>query len=400
MRRAWPAWGPTLPSPLTPPPSPPAPEVAIVAGESSGDQLGALLMQALQEAGYACRFQGIAGPRMQGRGAISWYDMETLAVRGYLEAMSSLRRILAIRRDLRRRLLAAPPRLYIGIDAPDFNLGLEAALKRAGIPTVQFVGPTVWGWRRGRLRRVRQAVSHMLLIFPFEEELYRRVGIPASYVGHPLAYALPQRDQPRARERLGLDPEAEYIALLPGSRASELKALAAVYVETARRVLADRPGVRFLVPLVTRATREMFVRAIGAADAHELPLRILYGHAHDALQAADAALVASGTATLEALLLGCPHVITYRVPWLTYQIMKRQAYLPYVGMPNILAGRFLVPEHLQDAARPEVLADALLALLRDQPVRAAMQSEFARLRAELTRDTPRLIAEALAPYLT
>lgn len=388
--------------PLAPRPATltPKPRIAIVAGEPSGDLLGSLLIEAVQAAGLPAEFYGIAGPRMQARGARTLYDMDTLAVRGYVEVLSNLRRILAIRRGLKRHLLSAPPRLFIGVDAPDFNLTLEAALSRAGIPTVQFVGPSVWGWRRSRLKRVRRAAKHTLLIFPFEEEIYRRAGIPATYVGHPLAHALPSPDRASARARLGLQASAEYLALLPGSRRSELKALGRLYLETAKRILDVRPGVRFLVPLASRETRVLFEQAMHEGDAHALPLRILYGHAHDALQAADVALVASGTATLEALLLDCPHVITYRVPWLTYQIMRRQAYLPYVGMPNILAGRFIVPELLQDQARPETLAAALLSLLTDKGARQAMRAEFAQVRTGLRRDTSRLIAQVLAPYLT
>jgi lipid-A-disaccharide synthase len=388
-----------LSSPRAPRPSPALCEVAIVAGEASGDQLGGLLIKAVHDAGLPASFYGIAGPRMQAAGASSLYDMETLSVRGYVEALSNLHRILAIRRGLRRRLLKTPPRLFIGVDAPDFNLTLEADLKRAGIPTVQFVAPSVWGWRRSRIRRVHKAVSHLLLIFPFEEEIYRQAGIPATYVGHPLAHALPPPDRQAARAKLALAPEAEYVALLPGSRQSELRLLGRLYVETAKSIQAKRPQVRFLVPMVSRETKLLFQQALHDAGAEDLRLRILFGHAHDALRAADAALVASGTATMEAMLLGCPHVITYRVPWLTYQIMKRQAYLPYVGMPNILAGRFIVPELLQDQARPESLAQAVLGLLADTTARAAMLAEFDRLRGELKRDTPRLIAETLAPFL-
>ncbi len=373
--------------------------VAIVAGEASGDQLGSLLIRSVHDAGLPARFYGIAGPRMQAAGATSLYDMQTLSVRGYVEALSGLHRILAIRRDLKRRLLASPPRLFIGVDAPDFNLALEADLKRAGIPTVQFVAPTVWAWRASRIEQVRKAVSHLLLIFPFEEEIYRQAGIPATYVGHPLAHALPPPDRPAARDKLALSPQAQYVALLPGSRQSELRLLGRLFVETARHVHAERPEVGFLVPLISRETKRLFEQALHEAGAQALPLRLLFGHAHDALQAADAALVASGTATMEAMLLGCPHVITYRVPWLTYQIMQRQAYLPYVGMPNILAGRFIVPELLQAKARPEALAQALLDLLSDAQARRTMLAEFDRLRGELRRDTPRLIAETLAPYL-
>ena len=385
--------------PNSPSPHPAVPQVAIVAGEASGDQLGNLLIRSVQDAGLPARFYGIAGPRMQAAGATSLYDMETLSVRGYVEALSNLRSILSIRRGLRRRLLDSPPRLFIGVDAPDFNLALEANLKRAGITTVQFVAPSVWGWRRSRIKRVRKAVSHLLLIFPFEEEIYRQAGIPATYVGHPLAHALPPPDRLAARVKLALSPEAEYVALLPGSRQSELRLLGRLYVETAKRIHAERPQVRFLVPLVSRETKLLFQQALHEAGPEELPLRILFGHAHDALRAADAALVASGTATMEAMLLGCPHVITYRVPWLSYQIMKRQAYLPYVGMPNILAGRFIVPELLQARATPDALAQALLGLLADRAAREAMLAEFDRLRGDLKRDTPRLIADTLTPYL-
>lgn len=374
--------------------------IGIVAGESSGDLLGSLLIRALRERHAGLAFSGIAGPKMQAQGAASLYPMETLSVRGYVEALSSLREILAIRRRLAAQLLKDRPRLFIGIDAPDFNLGLEAKLKRKGIPTVHFIGPSVWAWRRGRIRKIRRAVSHMLLIFPFEEAIYREAGIPATYVGHPLAYALPaQPSRAAAREKLGLATNAEYMALLPGSRQSEVGALAGLMLETAKRLHEQRTGLRFLVPLATRETRRLFDEAMHAHDATGLPIRILFGHAHDALEAADAAIVASGTATLEAALLDCPHLITYRVPRLTYWIMRQQAYLPWVGLPNILANRDLVPELLQERANPAALAEAALALLDDAERRADMLAAFADIRASLRRDTPALIDAALAPYL-
>jgi len=383
-------------SPLTPPP-----QIGIVAGEASGDLLGSLLIKAVQDAGISSAFQGIAGQKMQARGAVSLFPMETLAVRGYVEALANLRAILGIRRSLRSRFLSRPPRLFVGVDAPDFNLALEADLRRAGIPTVHFVSPSIWAWRRKRIRKIRRAVSHMLLIFPFEESIYREAGIPATYVGHPLAYALPQvPDRTRARMRLNLERDAEYVALLPGSRQSEMKHLATLFLQAAKELSGRRPNVRFLVPVVSLETRVLFEQAVYRAQAHDLPLRLLFGHAHDALEAADCALIASGTATLEALLLGCPHVISYRVPWLTYQIMKRQAYLPWVGLPNILAARGIVPELLQDQATPEALADALEGLLADAARREGMSRAFADIRSALQRDTPRLIADALRPFLT
>ena len=379
-------------------------QVAIVAGEASGDLLGGLLIDALKADGIAADFYGIAGPKMQSAGARSLFPMEALSVRGYVEALGSLRKILQIRRHFVRLLRASPPNLFIGVDAPDFNLALEARLKQAKVRTVHFVSPSVWAWRPKRIRKVRKAVDHALLIFPFEEALYQQEGIPATYVGHPLAHALPEPNQKLARERLGMDKEAyaniEWVALLPGSRPGELKALATLFIKTAQTLHAKRPQTRFIVPLVNRETREAFARALHEAKAEDLPVRLLFGHSHDALQAADCALIASGTATLEALLLDCPHVITYKVPWLTYQIMKRQALQPWVGLPNILAERFVVPEILQDQATPEALSTSLEELLQNEAARLVQQEEFVIQRARLKRDTPALIAKALRPYLT
>ena len=373
--------------------------VAIVAGEASGDLLGGLLIDALQQAGLARDFFGIAGPRMQALGARSLYPMETLSVRGYVEALGSLRRILGIRRDLKRALLARPPGLFIGVDAPDFNLALERDLKKAGIDTVHFVSPSVWAWRPRRIEKVRRAVAHTLLIFPFEEDIYRQAGIPATYVGHPIAHALPSPDRRAARERLRLRADEEYVVLMPGSRPSELDALGGLFIAAARELAKARPHTRFLIPLVNRETRQRFERALHEEQADDLPIRILYGHAHDALQAADAALIASGTATLEALLLECPHIITYRIPWLSWQFMKRQALLPWIGLPNILAGEDIVPELVQHRATPSALAGALDRLLSDEAARAAQIDAFRVQRARLKRDTPALIAQALRPFL-
>ncbi len=374
--------------------------IAIVAGEASGDLLGSLLIGALQSAGIDADFYGIAGPKMQSLGARSLFPMEALSVRGYVEALGSLKKLLGIRARLRKQLLAKPPRLFIGVDAPDFNLALEGRLRRRGIATLHFISPSIWAWRPRRIRKIARAASHVLLIFPFEEAIYRQAGIPATYVGHPLAHALPEPDRRAARVRLGLDPEGEYVALLPGSRPSELQALGRLYVEAAKRIVQAHPQAHFIIPLVTRETRAAFERILFEADAQYLPLRVLFGHAHDAMQAADAALIASGTATLEALLLDCPHVISYRVPWLTWQIMKRQALLPWIGLPNILADRTVVPELLQDHATPEALSQAITELLQDPSARDAQIEEFRIQRALLKRDTPRLIAAAIRPFLT
>ncbi len=374
-------------------------QVGIVAGEASGDLLGSLLIEALQRVRPEIRFTGIAGPKMQSLGAESLFPMRALSVRGYVEALGSLSKILAIRRALKRRLLEYRPELFIGVDAPDFNLALERALKRAGIPSVHFVSPSIWAWRPKRINKVRRAVSHMLLIFPFEEDIYRQAGIPATYVGHPLAHALPEPNRQLARERLGMQSGGEYVVLMPGSRMGELKALARLFIEAAKCLAAKRPQTRFLIPLVSRETRQAFEQSLHEANALELPLRILYGHAHDALQAADAALIASGTATLEALLLECPHVITYKVPWLTWQIMRRQALQAWIGLPNILAGDSIVPEILQNQATPEALAQGLDNLLSDPTARARQLDAFRQQRTRLKRNTPALIAHALRPFL-
>lgn len=374
--------------------------VGIVAGEPSGDLLGSLLVQSIKNAGLPADFYGIAGPKMQAQGAHSLFPMETLSVNGYVEVLSSLRQLLAIRRQLKSRLLLDKPKAFIGIDAPDFNLALEAKLKKSGIPTIHFISPSIWAWRRNRIHKIRKAVSHMLLIFPFEEEIYREEGIPATYVGHPLAHSLPEQpDRNAARAKLKLEPDAVYFALLPGSRRGEVERLAGLFLETAKRMHAERPDLSFLVPLATKETRKLFDKAIHDHDAETLPIRLVFGHAHDVLEAADAALVASGTATLEAALLNCPHIITYKVPWLTYKIVKHKAYLPWAGLPNILSKREVVPELLQDKANPQDLSEAALRLLDDTAQRESMFDAFAGIRYSLRRDTPRLIAQALEPYL-
>jgi lipid-A-disaccharide synthase len=376
-------------------------EIGIVAGEASGDLLGSLLIESLNARHSGLAFRGIAGPKMQAQGAESLHHMETLSVRGYVEAARSLGKILGIRRRLAAELLARPPRLFIGIDAPDFNLSLEQRLKEAGIPTVHFISPSIWAWRRERIKKIRKAVSHMLLIFPFEDAIYREAGIPATYVGHPLAWSLPARpDRAAARGRLGLAADGRYLALLPGSRQSELNHLVDLFLASARTLYEAEPDLTFLIPLATQETRRIFDAALLRQGAGDLPIRVLFGHAHDALEAADAAIIASGTATLEAALLDCPHVITYKVPWLTGQIMRRQGYLPWVGLPNILANREIVPERLQEQATPARLAEAVLELLHDEARREAIKEAFTGIRNSLRRDTPRLIDNALAPFLT
>ena len=374
--------------------------VAIVAGEASGDMLGAALIRALRKRMPDLDFYGIAGPKMIGEGALSLFPLEKLAVRGYVEALKHVPEIFAIRRKLGRLLLDERPDIFIGVDAPDFNLGLEARLHSAGIRTVHYVSPSLWAWRPERIHAIKRAVDHMLVLFPFEEAIYREAGVPVSYVGHPLADAMALvPDHEEARAQLRLPSTVCAVALLPGSRVSELEWHADVMIETARTLLAARPGIRFFVPLATRETREFFESRLYALEARDLPITVLFGHAHLALHAADAALVASGTATLEAALARCPMVITYRVPPLTYRLMMRKALLPYVGLPNILSGEFVVPELLQEEATPEHLAQAVANWLEAKSARDRLRARFEHLHTELACDHDARVADALQPYL-
>ncbi len=375
--------------------------IALVAGETSGDLLASHLLAALRERLPGAKFFGIGGPRMESQGLDAWWPAEKLAVRGYFEVLRHYREIAGIRRKLKKRLLADPPDVFIGVDAPDFNLGLEADLKRRGIPTVHYISPSIWAWRGGRIKAMRKAVDKVLALFPMEPPLYQKAGIPVAYVGHPMADTIPlNTDRREVRERLGLPIAAPIFALLPGSRQSELHYMAATFVATAR-IIHERhyPSARFLVPLATRETRLLFEHAIHGEQAAELPFRLLFGHAQDALGAADVALVASGTATLEAALVKRPMVITYKAARASVWIMRRMGYLPYVGLPNILAGRFVVPEILQEAATPENLAAALVKLYEDKSAAAEMEATFTDLHLQLKQGTAARAAEAVIECL-
>ena len=375
-------------------------KIGIVAGEASGDLLGALLIKALKVEYPDLEFVGIAGPKMQSAGAVSWYPMEKLAVRGYVEVLKSFREILGIRRGLRKRMLQERPLIFIGIDAPDFNLGLEKTLKRVGIPTIHYVSPSIWAWRGERIHKIKESVNHMLTVFPFEPVIYEKAGIPATFVGHPSADVIPQKSQrDDARIQLRIKPYELTIALLPGSRQTELDYHAELFIDTAKLLHQQFPTARFLVPLATRETRAQFDQARWKLSAQDLPIQILFGHANLALAAADVALVASGTATLEAALLRCPHVVAYRMSPTTYRLMKRKAYLPYVGLPNILAGEWLVPELLQDDATPENLARAVGNWIRHPDAADAVRDRFAGIHAQLAVDNGDRVRNVLRPYL-
>ena len=368
---------------------------AIVAGEPSGDMLASGLVEAIRARVPGARFEGIAGPAMLALGCESLYPMERLSVMGLAEAAGRYLELIPVRRRLARRLAANPPDAFIGVDAPDFNLSLELALRRAGVKTVHFVSPSVWAWRRYRLRKIARAVDMMLALFPFEPPLYESRSIPVRFVGHPLADEIAMRtSRDAARSRLGLDPAAPIVALLPGSRMSELQRLAEPLARTARWVRRRRPDVRFVAPLVDRPTHDYFARAMHA-HAPDIRCELLPGASRDAMAASDVVLLASGTATLEAMLLKRPMVITYRTMRLTWVVGRRMLHVDHVGLPNLLAGRRLVPELLQDDATPERLGPPVLDRL-DRPDRQRpVLEEFDRIHRELRNDAFTKAADAV-----
>ena len=376
------------------------PRIVVVAGESSGDLLGAQLITALKAHYPNARFAGIAGPKMLAAGARTVVDMDSLAVRGYVEVIRHLPRLLRLRRKLKAAIRAERPDLVIGIDAPDFNLNLEAAAKRVGIPAVHYVGPSVWAWRPERLKKIAKAVSHVLLLFPFEPQLYQQAGIPATYVGHPLADMMPLvPNQDEIRETLDIPPGKTVFALLPGSRQSELALHAELFIKTAQELYERYPNAIFLVPLITRETRLQFETEMWRLGAQELPFRLLFGHAHDAMQSADAILVASGTAALEAMLAKRPTLVTYRLTGMTYRMVKKKLRLPYVSLPNVLEGQFLVPELLQHDATVDNLVQVLSNFISDKRYAAELSARFATHHDALRCGAAVRAAEAVAGVL-
>ena len=374
--------------------------IGIAAGEASGDALGAILISALKARVPGARFVGIAGPKMQAAGCESWHPLEALAVGGITEVVAKLPEILGIRRALARRLRAERVPMFIGVDAPDFNLALEHKLKRAGARTMHFSSPAVWAWRRERVAKIGRAVHRILVLYPFEPPIYEAAGVPVTFVGHPLAQdAATLASKREAREQLKLGIAQPVFALLPGSRMRELEQHGDLVLQAAAALHAARPDAFFLVPLATRLTRERFDETRYRLGLDKLPLTILYGHASDALRAADVGIVASGTATLEAALARCPHVIFYRTSAVTAGIVRRRLLLPWVGLPNVLAGRFVVPELLQEAATVENLAQAALNLYDDTVTRRRLEALFAAFAGALRADTGDLAAEAVTNEL-
>ncbi len=375
--------------------------VAIVAGEASGDYLGAHLVRALRSMYPSIDCYGIGGPRMQTEGFRVLHESEHLAVRGYLEVLRGLPRILKIRKQLTESLLAKPPHLFIGIDAPDFNLALEAKLKKRGIATVQYVVPQVWAWRGKRVKQLRRACDLVLALLPFEAPLLQEAKVHCTFVGHPLADAIPDHpNRASAREQFKLSASRLVIALLPGSRESEVSYMADLFVKTAKLIHAQHEHAHFLVPLLSRKTRVVFEQALYRNQAETMPATLLYGHAQMAMTAADGVLLSSGTATLEAALLKRTMVVTYKLSPMTYRLIRRRGYsLPYVALPNILAGRFVVPEILQDDATPEILAQALMNQIADKDIRIRQEDAFLEIHRSLRADTGQRLLDALGPIL-
>ncbi len=379
-----------------------APQLAMVAGESSGDLLAGLLLGGLRERWPALKPVGIGGPQMVQQGFEAWWPNSKLAVSGYAEVLRHYLEILGIRKQLRSRLLAAPPDVFIGVDAPDFNLDLEADLKAQGIKTVHFVCPSIWAWRPERVDKIRRSVDHVLCLFPFEPALLARHGIAATYVGHPLASVIPmQVDKAAARSQLGLPLDAQVVALLPGSRKSELRNIAPRFLAAAALIHQARPGTRFILPAAPGVLDEVrqAVQLSGLQDR----VQVVAGQSHTVLAACDVTLIASGTATLEAALFKRPMVIAYNMHWLSWRIMAPKQLQPWVGLPNILCQEFVVPEYIQQAATPQALSDAVLQWLaapQQAPGKiAALEKRFNALHLELQRDTRRLAADALEKIL-
>ena len=367
----------------------------MVAGEASGDLLAAALIEGLKERWPALQVAGIGGPRMAATGFDAWWPSDKLAVRGYVEVLRHYREIKGIRDALGDRLIAAPPRAFVGVDAPDFNLGLEQRLKAAGIKTVHFVCPSIWAWRGGRAKKMAASCDQVLCLFPFEPELLHRHGVAATYVGHPLADAIPmQAPRAAARAAFGFADGEQVVAVLPGSRRSEIQYIAPAFLQAVARLHRERPALRFVLP-VAPGLRPL-VDPLVAEHARGVPLQVVDGRSHEALAACDVTLIASGTATLEAALFKRPMVIGYRMAALSWQLMKRLAYQPWVGLPNILCRGFVVPELIQERCTPEALAAAVAAWLDDAPKADALVRRFDELHHLLRRDTARRAADAIA----
>ncbi|MDO8346041.1 MAG: lipid-A-disaccharide synthase [Cellvibrio sp.] len=371
-----------------------APQFSLVAGEASGDLLAGLLLDGLRARWPQMRASGIGGPRMAERGFDAWWPSDKLSVFGYVDALCHYREILGIRNQLKAKLLQEPPGVFIGVDAPDFNLDLEADLRAKGIKTVHFVCPSIWAWRPGRVEKLKKSCDHVLCVFPFEPELLAKHGIAATFVGHPLASVIPmQSDKASARARLGLQLKDRVVAVLPGSRLAEIKHLAPRFFKAVAGMVIACPAMKFIVPSMPKHLP--LLQKMAQECGVEKHVQILSGQSHTALEACDVTLIASGTATLEAALFKRPMVIAYALNWLSYEIMKRKKLQPWVGLPNILCQDFVVPELLQHEATPQALADATLAWFDAPEKIASLERQFTLLHTQLLRNTSELAAHAI-----
>ncbi len=370
--------------------------VAMVAGEASGDLLASRLLSGLRPALPETLMHGIGGPNMMQYGFVSDHPMEALSVRGLFEVLAHYREIKGIQNALRDALLREKPAVFIGVDAPDFNLGLEMQLKAAGIPTMHYISPSIWAWRGGRIKKILRAVSHMLVVFPFEEAIYREAGLDVTYVGHPLAEVIPlQVDVAAARARLQLQPDARVVAILPGSRMSELKYNTVAFIETGKLLRQRDPRLELVVPMAGAKQKAYFQQLLQQHGLQDVPLHLFDGQSHDCMAASDAVLVASGTASLEVALFKKPMVIAYKMMAASWHVLKHMGYQPWIGLPNILAREFLVPEMLQHAATPQAMAASLWHQLQDRSHTERLQQRFLEMHHSLLRNSAQESAQAV-----
>jgi lipid-A-disaccharide synthase len=374
--------------------------IAIVAGESSGDLLGSHLIKALRLNRTDLKFIGVAGPKMMKEGAASYFPMEELSVRGYFEALRKLFHLIKLRKNLLKKILDAKPDLFIGIDAPDFNFWIERQLKKKGIPVIHYVSPSIWAWRRSRLKKIKKSIDHMLTIFPFEKNIYSKANIQATFVGHPLAEMIPLHpNKKKAQDKLKIIKASKVIALLPGSRQGEVKWHAQLLIDSAIEISKRIRDVKFLVPLPTRETYEIFSKTLFKNTQAELDIQLLIGHASIAINAADAVIVASGTATLETALYKKPMIVIYKMSTISWQILKRMRYLPYVSIPNILLNKFLVPELLQNDATPENITAKTIEILKDSSYRKHLLVQFTKIHFQLKQNTSDRLNKVILKFI-
>ena len=374
--------------------------IAIVAGESSGDLLGSHLIRSLKSARSDLTFIGVAGPKMAKEGVASYFSMEELSVRGYFEAFRKLFHLLTLRKNLLNQILDAKPDLFIGIDAPDFNFWIERQLKKKGVPVIHYVSPSIWAWRMSRLKKIKKSTDHMLTIFPFEKNIYTKAHIEATFVGHPLAEMIPLHpNKKKAQGKLKIINSTKVIALLPGSRQGEVKWHAQLLIDSAIELSKKIRDVKFLVPLPTRETYMIFSKALFKNTYAELDIQLLIGHASDAINASDLVIVASGTATLETALYKKPMIVIYKMSSISWEILKRMKYLPYVSLPNILLNKFFVPELLQKDATPENITNKALEILKDASYRRNLLIQFTKIHHQLKQNTSYRLNKIILKFL-